>query len=58
MVNSELIRRAKNKGLITKYSDFCKSEKSQKYALSREEIIYYISIKNINLKKGRERENI
>ena len=40
---AELVKKAKEKGLITKYSDFCKTENSKKYALSEEEVIYYTS---------------
>lgn len=42
---SELIKRAQNKGLITKYSEFCKTKKSKEYSLSEEEVIYYTSKK-------------
>lgn len=40
---SELVKTAQQKGLITKYSDFCKTKESKKYALSKEEVIYYTS---------------
>lgn len=40
---SELVKKAQQKGLITKYSDFCKTKESKKYALSEEEVIYYTS---------------
>ena len=40
---SELVKAAKEKGLIKKYSDFCKTKDSKEYALSEEEVIYYTS---------------
>lgn len=40
---SELVKQAKQKGLITKYSDFCKTKKSKDYAVSKEDVIYYTS---------------
>ncbi len=42
---SELVRKAQQRGLITKYSDFCKTKESKEYALSKEEVIYYTSKK-------------
>ena len=39
----KLIKTAKEKGLITKYSDFSKTELAKKTALTKEEIAYYIS---------------
>lgn len=40
---SELVKIAKQKGLVKKYSDFCKTKESKKYALSEEEVVYYTS---------------
>lgn len=40
---SELVKKAHQKGLIKKYSDFCNTEEAKKYALSEEEVIYYTS---------------
>ena len=40
---SELVKTAKEKGLIKKYSDFCKTDEAKDYALSKEEVIYYTS---------------
>ena len=40
---SELVKIAKEKGLITKYSDFCNTKKSKEYSLSEDEVIYYTS---------------
>ena len=40
---SELVRKAQEKGLIKKYSDFCNTKDSKEYALSKEEVIYYTS---------------
>ena len=45
---SELVKRAQQKGLITKYSDFCKTKESKEYALSKDEVIYYTSKKEQN----------
>lgn len=50
MVNSdykkraaELVKKAQQKGLIKKYSDFCDTKESKEYALSEKEVIYYTS---------------
>lgn len=40
---SELVRKAQQKGLIKKYSDFCNTKESKEYALSKEDVIYYTS---------------
>ena len=40
---SELVQKAKQKGLIKKYSDFCNTKKAKECALSKDEIIYYTS---------------
>ena len=40
---SELVKLAKEKGLITKYSDFCNTDEAKKYALSKKEVIHYTS---------------
>lgn len=45
---SELVKRAKEKGLVRKYSDFCKTKEAKEYALSEEEVIYYTSKKEQN----------
>lgn len=42
---AEIIKQAQQKGLVKKYSDFCKTEKSKDYAMSKEEVIYYTSKK-------------
>lgn len=41
----ELVKRAQQKGLIKKYSDFCSTEEAKEYALSEEEVIHYTSFK-------------
>lgn len=40
---SEVIEKAKKKGLIKTYSEFCETEEGKKSALTKEEIIYYTS---------------
>ena len=40
---SELLKKAQQKGLVKKYSDFCKTKDAKKFALSQEEVIYYTS---------------
>lgn len=40
---AELVKKARQKGLITKYSDFCKTKESKEYALSKQDVIYYTS---------------
>lgn len=40
---AELVKKAQQKGLIRKYSDFCNTKESKEYALSNEEVIYYTS---------------
>lgn len=40
---AKLIKKAKSKNLITKYSEFCDKEESKKYSLSNEDVIYYTS---------------
>ena len=42
---SKLIEKAKKKGLVKKYSDFCETEEGKKLALSKHETIYYTSVK-------------
>lgn len=39
----ELISKAKKKGLVKTYSDFCKTDEAKKTALSKDEIMYYTS---------------
>lgn len=39
-----LISKAKEKGLVKTYSQFCKTEESQKSALSKKEVDYYTSV--------------
>lgn len=53
MVNSlykskvtELIEKAKKKGLVKSYSEFCKTEEGEKSKLSEDEIVYYTSTNN------------
>lgn len=41
--SAALVKMAKEKGLIKKYSDFCNTTEAKKYALSEEEVIYYTS---------------
>ncbi len=41
--SAALVKMAKEKGLIKKYSDFCNTTEAKKYALSKEEVIYYTS---------------
>lgn len=40
---SELVKLAKEKGLIKKYAEFCSTDEAKKYALSKEDVIYYTS---------------
>lgn len=40
---TELVKKARQKGLITKYSDFCKSKESKDYAVSKQDVVYYTS---------------
>lgn len=42
---SDLIKLAKQKGLIKKYSDFCDTDEAEEYALSGDEVICYTSKK-------------
>ncbi len=39
----DLVKLAKEKGKITKYSDFCKTKLAKDTALSKKEITYYTS---------------
>lgn len=41
---SRLVKMAKEKGLLKKYADFCKTDEAKKYALSKDEVIYYTSM--------------
>jgi len=41
---SALIEKAKAKGLVKNYSQFCKTEEAKKTALSKEEVNYYTSV--------------
>lgn len=41
---SELVKVAKEKGLIKKYAEFCGTDQGKKYALPKEEVIYYTSM--------------
>lgn len=40
---SALIAKAKERGSIKSYSQFCKTEEAKKTSLSKDEIIYYTS---------------
>lgn len=40
---AEAVIKAKQKGLIKKYSDFCNTREAKEYSLSKEDIIYYTS---------------
>lgn len=40
---ANLIEKAKKKGLVKSYSDFCKTPKAKEDALTKDEIIYYTS---------------
>lgn len=42
---STLVERAKEKGLIKHYADFCKTPTSKALSLSKDEVIYYTSNK-------------
>jgi dTDP-4-amino-4,6-dideoxygalactose transaminase len=46
---TEMVKLARQKGLIKKYSEFCDTDEAKERALSKEEIIYYTSM--IDLKK-------
>ena len=41
---TELIAKAKEKGKIKTYSEFCKTKEAKQNALTKEEIIYYTSM--------------
>ena len=41
---SGLVAKAKEKGLVKTYSQFCKTEAGKKSALSKDEINYYTSV--------------
>ena len=41
----DLVKRSKEKGLITKYKDWCKTKEAQEYSMKEEEVAYYISKK-------------
>lgn len=45
--SKKIIEVTKKKGLIKKYSEFCKTQEGEKSKLSQEEVNYYIS-KNKN----------
>ena len=45
--SAELVKQAKKKGLVTKYSDFTRTKKSKEYALTEEESNYYTSKKGL-----------
>ena len=38
-----LIAKAKQKGKIVKYADYCKTNEAKTHALNKEEVNYYIS---------------
>lgn len=40
---SNLVERAKKKGLIRTYDEFCETKEAEESALSEEDIIYYTS---------------
>lgn len=42
---TDLIAKAKEKGKIKTYSEFCKTKEAKENALSEEEIIHYTSMK-------------
>lgn len=41
---TDLIKKAKKKGLVKTYSQFCQTEEGKETSLSKDEIIYYTSI--------------
>ena len=41
---SSIVEKAKKKGLIKTYSEFCKTEEGKKTELSKDEIVYYTSM--------------
>ena len=41
---SSIIEKAKKKGLVKTYSEFCKTEEGKKTTLSKDEIVYYTSM--------------
>lgn len=43
----ELVKKAQEKGLITKYSEWCKTEEAKEYALSEEEVLLLKSHMNL-----------
>ena len=47
----ELIRKAKEKGVIKTYEEFLETDEAIEYALAEEEVKYYISKHNENLNK-------
>ena len=42
---SSLVKRAKEKGKVVKYKDFCRTKEAKETALTKEEITHYISKK-------------
>lgn len=42
---SKLIEKAQKRGMVKKYSDFCETKESKEMALSKDETIYYTSVK-------------
>ena len=40
---SSLIKKAKEKGLVKTYDEFCKTDKAKKIALSEDDVAYYTS---------------
>lgn len=40
---SSIIAEAKKRGLITKYSTWCKTKDAEDYALTKDEVTYYTS---------------
>lgn len=47
----ELIRKSREKGLIKTYDEFLETDEAKEYALAEEEVQYYISKHNEELKK-------
>ena len=39
--STKLVKIAKKRGMIKKYSEFCNTKEAKEYALSKEELVYY-----------------
>lgn len=47
----EIINKAKDKGLIKTYTEFCETEDAKSFCVTEEEAVYYTSLNEENIKK-------